>query len=82
MIGFLVGCPTLGYLTPETVIPILSVMAGGAGILIGLGTRIFRLPLMCLRSLRGLIGRGRAEPHTELGLCSDRKLGLPTSSPR
>ncbi len=81
MLGFLVGCPTLGYLTPETVVPILSVMAGGAGILIGLGTRIFRVPLMCLRGLRRLIGRGRAGPHTDSGLCSDRKLELSTSSP-
>jgi hypothetical protein len=76
MIGFLVGCPTLAYLTPETVVPILSVMAGGAGILIGLGIRILRLPLVCLRGLRTLIRRGRAGAPTDSRLCCDCELEL------
>jgi hypothetical protein len=57
MTVFSPGFPALGYLTPETFVPIISLIAGGAGVLIGFGVRVVRLPLMWLRRI------GRICPH-------------------
>jgi hypothetical protein len=62
-----------GYLSPETVVPLLSVLAGGLGVVLAFGKTLLRYPLAWGRLIhRGGSKSGHEIPSPEsVASCAD-----------